>query len=71
MKKFIKAVVVASVLVSANSAFASLSKAGSSGTGGVACPHKMNVGRFAATADQQTAKAVVTPVNTVNGKIVR
>lgn len=71
MKKFIKAVVVASVLVSANAAFASVAKPGSSGTGGVACPHKMNVGLFASTADTQTAKATVTPTNVINGKVVR
>ena len=58
MKKFIKAVVVASVLVSASSAFATLAggtKPGANGTGGVSCPHKINAGLFAATAVGQDA----------------
>ena len=71
MKKFIKAVIVASVLVSANSAFATISKAGANGSGGVACPHKLNTGLFDATADKQVAAAGSTTVKTINGKVVR
>lgn len=69
MKKFIKAVIVASVLVSANSAFATISKAGANGSSGVACPHKLNTGRFDITASNQVAAAAATttPVKTVTG----
>ncbi|MNL22481.1 hypothetical protein D3C87_1438300 [compost metagenome] len=71
MKKFIKAVVVASVLVSANSAFATISKSGATGTGGVACPHKLNAGLWDATADKQVAAAVNTNVKVIGGTVVK
>lgn len=71
MKKFIKAVVVASVLVSASSAFATISKSSATGTGGVTCPHKANPFLFDATADQQVAAAAKQNVKVINGTVVK
>jgi hypothetical protein len=75
MKKFIKAVIVASVLVSASSAFATLqaggNKPGSNGTGGSSCPHKLNAGLFDSTAQTQTAGAGSTNTGVIGGAVVR
>ena len=73
MKKFIKAVIVASVLVSASSAFATLpsggNKAAANGTGSTDCPMKANPALFAVTNElpkgaTSTAKG---PVKSING----
>ena len=72
MKSFIKAAVVATVLVAASTSFASLNKAGTTGTGGVSCAGKVNNMLFANTADtQKAASSTATNTKTVGGKIVR
>jgi hypothetical protein len=78
MKKFIKAVIVASVLVSASSALATLpakygrEKAASNGTAGTECPHaKRAVGRFDITASQQAADSALLKGSSKGGLTVQ
>jgi hypothetical protein len=70
MKKFIKAVIVASVLVSASSAFATVSK-GASGTGGVDCKAKANPFLTAQTNPPTIGATATGPVQVINGKTVQ
>lgn len=79
MKKFIKAVIVASVLVSASSALATLpaakygrEKAASNGTAGTECPHaKRALGRFDVTASQQAADSALLKGSSKGGLTVQ